>query len=97
MQSDLPKATDFNFGDIRGSVLDFEKAGDTLPKHTHDEDTVHMTIVAKGRLKAFSHDWSEEYECGKVIDFPPFQPHELVALEDNTRIINILKKYKPKQ
>jgi quercetin dioxygenase-like cupin family protein len=80
-----------NFGNIRGVVYDFENAGDILPKHNHDEGTAHITIVARGRIKAYSHDWETEFECGKLIDFPPEQPHEIMALEDNTRIINIVK------
>ena len=30
--------------------------------------------------------------AGQVIDFKIGKPHELMALENNTRIINILKK-----
>lgn len=81
-----------NYGDLRGAIYDFEKAGDILPKHNHTEKDAHITIVAKGRIKAYSHDWSEEYDTGKVIDFPPEQPHEIMALEDNTRIVNVIKK-----
>jgi quercetin dioxygenase-like cupin family protein len=81
----------FNAGDLRGVIYDFEKTGDVLPKHNHDEDTVHVTIVARGKLKAYSHDWETIVEAGSIIDFVPGQPHELVALEDDTRIINIIK------
>jgi len=94
MQSNPPKPNNFNgkFDDLRGTVYDFEKSGDILPKHGHDETNAHITIVARGRIKAYSHDWETEFECGKVIDFPAFQPHEIMALEDNTRIVNIVKK-----
>lgn len=80
-------------GDIRGSIYDFEVAGDVLPKHNHDETTVHITIVARGKIKAYSHDWEKEAVAGQIMDFRPNEPHELMALEDNTRIINIVKKY----
>jgi quercetin dioxygenase-like cupin family protein len=80
-----------NFGNIRGVIYDFEKSGDILYKHNHTEENAHITIVARGRIKAYSHDWEEEFECGKFIDFPANQPHEIMALEDNTRIINIVK------
>lgn len=83
----------FSAGDINGSIYDFEFAGDVLPKHTHDETNVHVTIVARGRLKAYSHDWEKEAIAGQIIDFRPGEPHELMALEDNTRIINIVKKF----
>jgi quercetin dioxygenase-like cupin family protein len=82
-----------NLGDIRGAIYDFEYSGDILPKHVHDETNVHITIVTKGRIKAYSHDWEKEAVAGQILDFRPGEPHELMALENNTRIINILKKY----
>jgi len=82
-----------NFGDIKGVMCDFEKTGDILPKHLHDEQSVHITIVARGKLKAYSHDWKIEATAGQVLNFNPYEPHELMALEDNTRIFNIIKKY----
>lgn len=80
-------------GDLRGTMYDFEKSGDILPKHNHDENTVHITIVASGKLKAYSHDWEKIIEAGQLVDFRPNEPHELMALEDNTRIFNIVKKF----
>ena len=80
-------------GDLRGAMYDFEKAGDILPKHNHDENTVHITIVARGKIKAYSHDWEKEAVAGQLMDFRPNEPHELMALEDNTRIFNIVKKF----
>ena len=81
------------YGDIRGARYDFENAGDILPKHVHDETNVHITIVARGRIKAYSHDWEIEAAAGQLIDFRPGEPHEIMALEDNTRIFNITKKH----
>ena len=79
-------------GDIKGTMYDFDKAGDILPKHVHDENSVHITIVARGKLKAYSHDWEMEAVAGQLLDFRVGEPHELMALEDNTRIYNIIKK-----
>jgi hypothetical protein len=31
------------------------------------------------------------YSAGAVIDFPIDQSHEFIALEDNSRIVNIIK------
>lgn len=87
-----PTPSPYIFGDLKGTVFDFATAGDILPKHNHDETNAHITIVARGRIKAYSHDWESEFECGKVIDFPVGQPHEIMALEDNTRIVNVVKK-----
>jgi len=81
-----------NLGDLRGSMYDFESKGDILPKHVHDENSVHITIVTNGKIKAYSHDWSIEATPGQILDFRPDEPHEIMALEDNTRIINIVKK-----
>ena len=49
--------------------------------------------MARGRLKAYSHDWEIIAEPGQLIDFRVGEPHELMALEDNTRIFNIVKKF----
>jgi len=82
-----------NLGDLRGVIFNFEKAGDTLLKHNHDENTVHITIVAKGKLKAYSHDWEIIATAGQLLDFRAGEPHEFMALEDNTTIFNIVKKF----
>jgi quercetin dioxygenase-like cupin family protein len=82
-----------NLGDIRGAMYDFEKAGDVLSKHIHTENDVHITIVARGKIKAYSHDWEKIAVAGQLLDFRPEEPHELMALEDNTRIFNIVKKH----
>lgn len=82
-----------NLGDIKGAIYDFENSGDILSKHVHDESNVHITIVARGKIKAYSHDWSIEATAGQILDFRPNEPHEIMALEDNTRIFNIVKKF----
>jgi quercetin dioxygenase-like cupin family protein len=79
-------------GDVRIVRIDFAVAGDVVPKHVHAEDKDHATIVAKGRIKASSHDWEVEAGPGDLINFRPHEPHEIVALEDNTRIFQVLKK-----
>lgn len=82
-----------NLGDLKGTIYDFEKIGDVLPKHNHTEQDVHITIVARGKIKAYSHDWEQEAKAGQILDFRPNEPHEIMALEDNTRIFNIVKKF----
>lgn len=82
-----------SLGDIRGAMYDFEFVGDILPKHVHDETNVHITIVTRGKIKAYSHDWEKEAVAGQILNFRAGEPHELMALEENTRIINIIKKY----
>jgi quercetin dioxygenase-like cupin family protein len=85
---ELPKA-----GELRGVIYDFEAAGDVLAKHVHTEDTNHITVVARGKIKVGSHDWELEAVAGQVLIFRPNEPHEFTALEDNTRIVNIVTKY----
>jgi len=80
-------------GDLQGMMYTFEKAGDILPKHNHTENDVHITIVARGKLKVFSENWDIEVVAGQLIDFKPNEFHEFIALEDNTRIFNIVKKF----
>jgi len=83
--------TALNAGKLSGTIYTFEKAGDMLPMHTHQEGDAHITIVARGKVKAHGNEWSAEYGAGSVIDFPADQSHEFVALEDNSRIVNIQK------
>ena len=83
----------FKVGDINGVIYDFEKAGEVISKHVHDEKDNHITIVARGKVKAYSHDWEQEGVAGQLFDFRVGEPHEIMALEDNTRIFNIVKKF----
>lgn len=87
----LPKPL-IDCGDLRGTIYDFQRAGDILPKHNHTEDNVHITVVARGRFKVYSHDWEMNAATGQVLNFEPNNPHEFMALEDNSRIVNIVKK-----
>jgi quercetin dioxygenase-like cupin family protein len=78
-------------GKLSGTVYTFEKVGDTLPMHTHTDGNAHITIVARGKVKAHGNEWEAEYSAGAVIDFPTDQSHEFIALEDDSRIVNIIK------
>jgi len=82
-----------NLGQLNGTMYDFESVGDILAKHVHTVDNVHITIVSRGKVKVYSHDWEQIAEAGQLIDFQPNQPHEIMALENNTRIFNIVKNY----
>lgn len=90
--SQMLSSKGFELGDLKGVIVDFEKKGDAFGKHNHDEDTVHITIVARGSIKVFSHDWEKVVLAGQLIDFKPFEPHDFIAMEDNSRMINIVKK-----
>jgi len=61
--------------------------------HTHGQADVHITIVARGRVTIHGPDiGSADYAAGAVIDNEAPITHEIVALEDNSRIVNIVKK-----
>ena len=81
-----------DMGDLRGAIYDFIETGDILPKHLHTEFDTHITIVARGRIKAYSHDWEVEAVAGQVLNFRAGEPHEIIGLEENTRIFTIMKK-----
>jgi quercetin dioxygenase-like cupin family protein len=74
-----------------GTTYVFEKAGDILPMHTHKEGESHITVVVCGKIKVHGDGWENEYLENETIDFPANQAHEFIALEDNTRIVNIRK------
>ena len=84
-------STPLNAGKLLGTVYTFEQAGDLLPMHTHTDGNAHITIVARGKVKAHGNEWEAEYSTGAVIDFPVDQSHEFIALEDDSRIVNINK------
>ena len=79
------------FGKLNGTVFDFPVAGDVLPMHQHGEGDVHITVVARGSFKAHGNGWERVLKAGDVADWKPTDPHEFVALEDNSRIVNIVK------
>jgi quercetin dioxygenase-like cupin family protein len=82
-------------GDLDGVVLTFSKKGDVLPMHTHYESDVHITVVARGRVKIYGpHIATTEHAAGAVIDNAAPITHEIVALEDDSRIVNIVKRIK---
>ena len=81
----------FLFGRLSGTAYDFQVSGDVLPMHTHDEADVHITVVARGSFRAHGNGWERVLKAGDVADWQAHDPHEFVALEDNSRIVNIIK------
>lgn len=78
-------------GKLSGTIYDFEKTGDELELHVHTEADVHISIVARGSIRAFGPGWEQIVETGAVMDWEPGQAHGFVALEDNSRLVNIIK------
>lgn len=81
----------FNYGPLKVSIYDFEKAGDTLEPHVHGEDDIHITIIARGELVAFTPDSERTVREGAVLDWQVGEWHGLRALTDNARIVNVVK------
>lgn len=81
----------FSFGDLKGSIYDAVETDDILPMHTHGENDVHITVVARGSFKVRGDGWEMTSKAGDVIDWQAGQAHELIALEPNSRFVNIIK------
>ena len=74
-------------------VYTFQK-GEGLPLHVHTEADNHTTYVETGSVycwgpAANGNKWEIEVSAGRLIRFRPEEPHEITALEDNTRIRNV--------
>lgn len=86
------QAKPFMAGKLTGIVFDFPEAGDVLPMHSHGEADVHITVVARGRVRASGpHIGSTEYASGAVIDWPVGVEHEITGIDAGSRIVNIIK------
>lgn len=85
------QAKPLELGRLKGTIYDFLEATDVLPMHQHDETTIHITVVARGSFKIHGNSWEQIARAGDVIDWRPNDPHEFIALEDNSRIVNIVK------
>lgn len=79
------------FGKLVGSLYSFDEIGDKLPMHDHDENTVHVTFVLNGSFKIQGGPWEKTCKAGDMIDWLPRQAHEFIALEPNSRFLNIVK------
>ena len=79
------------FGKLNGTRYDFPLAGDVLPMHMHGENDTHISIVSKGSFKAHGDGWELMLVAGNVVDWPAHQAHEFIALEPNSRLVNIVK------
>jgi quercetin dioxygenase-like cupin family protein len=87
----MMKVTPISFGVINGSVYDFPEIDDVLPMHSHTEADAHISIVAKGSFRAHGDGWERLLVTGNVVDWPAHYPHEFVALEAGSRLVNIRK------
>jgi quercetin dioxygenase-like cupin family protein len=87
----MMKITPAKYGKLGITVYDFEFPLDTLPMHTHDEYSNHISIISRGSFRVHGDGWEMVAKSGDVIDFEVGQSHEFIALEPNSRFVNIAK------
>ena len=80
-----------DFGKLRGTLFNFQEIGDKLPMHNHDEINVHVTFIMDGSFRVHGAGWEIIAKAGNFLDWKPGQAHEFVALEPNSRFLNIVK------
>ena len=85
------QAKQFSLGKLFGTVYDFPEIDDILEMHKHTEHNVHITIVARGSFRVHGEGYDIVSKAGDVLDWEPHQLHEFIALETNSRIVNIIK------
>ena len=81
------------FGKLNGALYSFEEIGDTLPMHDHSEGGVHVTFILNGSFRIRGGGWEMVRKAGDFIDWEPGQFHEFIALEPNSRCLNMLKNF----
>lgn len=82
----------YKYGPLQVTIYDFENEGDILDMHTHGEDDVHISIIARGSLSVFTPNSDRTLKNGAVLDWQAGEWHGFKALEPKSRLINIVKK-----
>ena len=83
--------TTHRLGKLFTSVFDFPEINDILPMHNHNDNDVHISIIARGSFRIHGDGWDMISKAGDVIDWETGKRHEFIALEPNSRIVNIIK------
>jgi quercetin dioxygenase-like cupin family protein len=80
-------------GKLRLTVYYYERAGDELPEHVHDDTNNHITVVSVGSFRVTGDPKiaGTILTQGMVVDWPAGQPHGFVAMSDGCRMIQIPK------
>jgi len=85
----------FKIEDLRITIFDFIKKNDYWPNHIHTSESKsnHISVVSKGKILCHGHPEIEGriLELGQLIDWPVNKEHGFEALEDNSRLVNIVK------
>lgn len=65
--------------------------GDRIPNHSHGEKDSHILVCARGSVRIITPEWEKILNTGDVIEFFPLQKHEIVSMQDNSRVVNVVK------
>lgn len=76
-------------GRLHMTVVDFACPGDELPWHEHGENEAHYSIVARGCVQVFGPGWQRTHHAGDVFRFKPGERHRIVAVEHESRVVNV--------
>lgn len=91
--------TFFEIGDAVGRVFIFEHRGEGLPMHSHPPSDEHSIRCLAGRVIVWgmrnSHRWEITLEAGGSLLFDSAEPHEIVAVDDGSIIVNDFLHGKP--
>lgn len=81
--------------DLKGAYYDFPNKDDIVSGHYHLQGEGHITIILAGcvAIRSMNLDpaWEKVGNAGDVFDVPDEQWHEIVALADNSKILNLIK------
>lgn len=92
---ELAIPTPFKVNQLTGAIYEYKLKGDVLAWHYHSAGDGHITFVLKGsvEIKGGNTDkpWVKIGVAGNFFDLPDQQSHEIIALEDGTKILNIKK------
>ena len=92
LQTSLPKKIErIKYGSVTVIAYDFAEPSESIPmhRHTHDESTNHISIVTKGSFLCKGSGWQMKISAGDIVSFEPEQWHEFIAIEPNSKLVNI--------
>ena len=89
----MPSITPYAAGKLSGAVYAFGHVGDELAAHVHDAASNHITIIMQGSFRCTGNHLidGKVLRQGQVVDWPTGEPHGFVALEPNSRMLQIIK------
>jgi quercetin dioxygenase-like cupin family protein len=79
----------YRSGELFGAVYTLEHKGDGLPEHAHTREMEHNVVVLRGSISLFLPGAKLTFTEGALVDFDGSKPHRIVALEPQTKILNL--------